>query len=360
MIRVAIYSILLIIGIVFSQSFDLHAISEEIFLITMLCLSYIMIEVGLEFTLEKDNLKSYGVDYLVAMGAATFPWVLCAIYFSYTMGLNWQEALLVGRFSAPTSAGVLFTMLGAVGLGLTWVYKKTRILAIFDDLDTILLMIPLKIMFVGFSIKALILVALIIAILLSAYHWLDQARFPTGRHWIFLYAAAIVGFCVWMDHTTDIEIEILLPSFAFGCLMTRERRKEGATYEEHLPWLDFGMRALFMFLVGLSLPRIEFFGISSQEIALHVFVLTILSNLGKMFPIFFYKKEASLNERLALCVSMFPRGEVGAAVLFLAMGLGVNGMAVEIAALSLVLNLLFTAPFILLVIWLLKPVSRTN
>ena len=31
----------------------------------------------------------------------------------------------------------------------TWIFQKARILAIFDDLDTLLLMVPLKAIFVG-------------------------------------------------------------------------------------------------------------------------------------------------------------------------------------------------------------------
>ena len=40
-------------------------------------------------------------------------------------------------------------MLAGVGLRDSWVYKKTHVLAIFDDLDTILLMIPLQIFMIG-------------------------------------------------------------------------------------------------------------------------------------------------------------------------------------------------------------------
>ena len=54
----------------------------------------------------------------------------------------WKENLLLSRFAAPTSAGILFTMLAAIGLKSSWIYKKIQVLAIFDDLDTILLMIP--------------------------------------------------------------------------------------------------------------------------------------------------------------------------------------------------------------------------
>ena len=66
----------------------------------------------------------------------------------------WKENLLLSRFAAPTSAGILFTMLAAIGLKSSWIYKKIQVLAIFDDLDTILLMIPLQIMMIGFALAA--------------------------------------------------------------------------------------------------------------------------------------------------------------------------------------------------------------
>ena len=50
---------------------------------------------------------------------------------------------------------------------------------------------------------------------------------------------------------------------------------------------------------------------------MHVLALTVLSNLGKMFPAFCYRREAHWRERLALAIGMWPRGEVGAGVLVL-------------------------------------------
>ncbi len=114
--QVLIYSLLLVSGILGSQFLDLESSRSAVSMITMICLAYIMIEVGLEFTINKRNLRSYGVDYAVAATAAAFPWILCAVYFVTVFGSDWKEALLVGRFAAPTSAGVLFTMLAAAGL----------------------------------------------------------------------------------------------------------------------------------------------------------------------------------------------------------------------------------------------------
>jgi hypothetical protein len=77
--------------------------------------------------------------------------------------------------------------------------------------------------------------------------------------------------------------------------------------------------------------------------------VTILSNLGKMFPFFCYRKEATIRERLALSIAMFPRGEVGAGVLVVSMGYGLGGIALTVAVLSLALNLLLTGVFIIAV-----------
>jgi hypothetical protein len=84
-------------------------------------------------------------------------------------------------------------------------------------------------------------------------------------------------------------------------------------------------------------------------IAIHVLAITFLSNLGKMFSAFCYRKEATLYERLAVSVAMFPRGEVGAGVLVVSLSYGIGGPALTVAVLSLALNLLLTGVFILIV-----------
>ncbi len=164
MYKVLIYSILLLSGLVMSQLLpaliDSYAsFKPAILVLTMIALSYIMINVGREFEINKNNLKQYGWDYVVAMTTATFPWLGVTLYFLFvlfpqSMWSNadvWKELFIIGRFAAPTSAGVLFAMLAAAGLGATWVFAKARVLAIFDDLDTVLLMIPLSILVIGWN-----------------------------------------------------------------------------------------------------------------------------------------------------------------------------------------------------------------
>ena len=90
----------------------------------------------------------------------------------------------------------------------------------------------------------------------------------------------------------------------------------------------------------------------------HVVVLTLLSNLGKIFPAFCYRREAHWRHRLAVAVGMWPRGEVGAGVLVLSLSYGIGGPVVTVAMLSLALNLALTGMFILVVRKLLDRVPE--
>jgi len=348
MIQVFLYSMLLISGMAISQIFDLSSARFFLTSLTIISLAYIMIQVGLEFTINKKNLKSYGVDYLVAATAAAFPWIFCAIYFIFFFGQGWQDALLTGRFAAPTSAGILFTMLAAAGLARTWVYKKARILAIFDDLDTVLFMIPLKMMIVGLKPELGWIVAIIFILLIAAYKWMHVLKIPTGNFWLLSYGVVIAVLCECFYRAADVHLEVLLPAFALGCMIyfshehTAENHKTSAAENR----LDQGIKYLFMLLVGLSLPKIHLEGMSWQVVALHVLALTVLSNLGKCYASFCYKKKASFKERIALSIGMFPRGEVGAGVLLVSIGYGISGLPITVAAISLALNLLLTGIFI--------------
>ncbi|MEP0841590.1 MAG: hypothetical protein HRF43_02620 [Phycisphaerae bacterium] len=93
-------------------------------------------------------------------------------------------------------------------------------------------------------------------------------------------------------------------------------------------------------------------------IALHVLAVTLLANLGKMFPALCYRREATWRERMAVAVGMWPRGEVGAGVLVISLSYGIGGSVVVIAMLSLALNLALTGVFIWWVKRLLAPSAR--
>ena len=79
-------------------------------------------------------------------------------------------------------------------------------------------------------------------------------------------------------------------------------------------------------------------------------LITALANLGKMFCVLCYRRSATLRERLAVAIGMWPRGEVGAGVLVLSLSYGIGGPIVVVAMLSLALNLVLTGPFI----WIIK------
>jgi Kef-type K+ transport system membrane component KefB len=446
--KVLIYSLLLVAGLVMSQvgASLLEPVRSVIVIATMLALSYIMIHVGYEFDIDKSKPRQYLVDYGVAFTAATFPWIFCALYFVFVMAPSglwghldlWKESLLAARFSAPTSAGVLFSMLAAAGLAATWIFRKARILAIFDDLDTILLMIPLKIMMVGFKWQLMAVVVLIVLMLWMAWRYLNTVKLPTGWVATLSYAAIITAvsevlyrMSKWYDPNVPVHVEVLLPAFVLGC-MIRSTHGEPHPHQDDMAHgkadarASVAISAIFMVLVGMNMPPINtgaqqqatpaqivqdasptpaaptaeevaretteaplategpaiatpgtggqttltYEGADPQllaekrafpgwdVIALHVLVITVLSNIGKMFPAFCYRREAHWKERLAVAVGMWPRGEVGAGVLVVSLSYGIGGPILTVAVLSLALNLLCTGLFIVAVKRLLATVPQ--
>ena len=425
--KVILYSVLLFVGLGLSQALpsllggahDAVAVATRV--LTMIGLAFIMIHVGFEFHIDKSRLRSYGWDYVVAFTAATFPWIFVTGYFVFVMLPTdvwgnfdaWKETLLAGRFAAPTSAGVLFSMLAAAGLGATWLFKKARILAIFDDLDTVLLMIPLKMLMVGLAWQLGMIVVVMAGLLTVAYVWLHRVRMPVTWTWVLGYASIIVVVSELLyagskvvDPSVPIHIEVLLPAFVLGCIAKPRTAAAGDDPEsvEHAlhevlerpneRQAASVMSAAFMVVVGLSMPAV-FDGPDAQHpsptpaslhaaapgsavddpsihggeeqgryvdtvtasqpsitwgmIVVHVLLITLISNIGKMFPAFCYRREAHWRERVAVAVGMWPRGEVGAGVLVVSLSYGIGGPIVTVAMLSLALNLALTGVFILIV-----------
>lgn len=431
--KVLLFSILLLLGLIGSQWLpgvvgSAYATAGDIVrIMTMTALSFIMIRVGYEFDIDKSNLRQYGWDYLVAFTAASFPWFFVTLYFVFVLlppevwgsFAAWKETLLAGRFAAPTSAGILFSMLAAAGLGGTWLFRKARILAIFDDLDTVLLMIPLKMIMVGLVWQLGMTVVVMAVMLTTAYVFLHKVRIPVTWRWVLAYSAVITAISevvykgsMFIDASVPIHIEVLLPAFVLGCVMAYPKQpiQDEATTSHEFVDENRGHEAIdtprerkvttavtcvFMILVGLSMPLIlhgeaavqdgamsEMFestlhagGSPAAEaaesrvgasqkigritatqptmawgfIVLHVLIVTVISNLGKMFPALCYRKEAHWRERLAVAIGMWPRGEVGAGVLIISLSYGIGGPIITIAMLSLALNLLLTGLFIYVV-----------
>lgn len=380
--KVLSFSLFLMLGLVASQTLpgvfregyaSFKTVTDTLLYI---CLAFIMIHVGREFEIDKSRWKSYAGDYFIAMATAAAPWLLIALYYIFVLlppaywsdGEAWKENLLLSRFAAPTSAGILFTMLAALKLKSSWMYKKIQVLAIFDDLDTILLMIPLQILMIGMRWQLFAVVGIVIVLLVLG--WRKLGSYGMRQDWkaVLAYAAVVflltqvlyLGSKALYGDQGGIHIEVLLPAFVWGMVM---RNKHVDTLQERRAATVISF--LFMFLVGVSMPLFVGTGYSADEasslsvtgsqpmmpwsvIALHVVAVSLLSNLGKLFPMFFYR-DRKKSERLALSIGMFTRGEVGAGVIFIALGYNLGGPALVVSVLTLVLNLVLTGLFVVCV-----------
>lgn len=380
--KVLSFSVFLLVGLAVSQVLPFIAgdatrsvkVVTDIFL--YICLAFIMINVGREFEIDKSRWKSYALDYFVAMVAAAMPWLLIALYYIFVLfpstqwgsGDLWKETLLISRFAAPTSAGILFTMLAALKLKSSWMYKKIQVLAIFDDLDTILLMIPLQVFMIG--MKWQMAVILTVVIFLLVFGWKQMGRYGMRQDWkaILGYSAIVIVFTQGIYHISEyflgphegIHIEVLLPAFVLGMVM-KPQHIESRTEEK----VSTAISYFFMFLVGVSMPQFIGLDMNSQPtnpdsvtaslpmmswgmIAVHVVVVSLLSNIGKLMPLAFYR-DRKFSERLALSIGMFTRGEVGAGVIFIAISYNLGGPLLLISVLTIVLNLILTGGFVMLV-----------
>jgi hypothetical protein len=269
----------------------------------------------------------------------------------------------------------------------------------------VLLMVPLKMLIVGIAWQLGLTVLFMAAMLAAAYAFLHKVRIPVAWPWVLGYAAVIAGVSEivtmgskLIDESVPIHIEVLLPAFALGAIMAYPRHGTASAGSHHAEIetpaekrVTTLVAAVFMVLVGLSMPKIlsgDLAGATAMsasveptlhaagagaaesaaseiggkgkvgrvtaaqpplgwlELAFHVLIITILANLGKMFPAFCYRREAHWRERLAVAVGMWPRGEVGAGVLVISLSYGIGGPVVTVAMLSLALNLLLTGMFI--------------
>jgi hypothetical protein len=198
------------------------------------------------------------------------------------------------------------------------------------------------------------------------FGWRRMSSFKLRQDWwaILIYAVVVFGVTHIIYVVTKklfgaddaLHIEVLLPAFVLGMVIKREH-KESKSDE----WITTAISLMFMLLVGMSMPQISASthvtegGIMASQpmpswgvIALHVLAVSVLSNIGKLVPMLFYRNH-SVRERLALSIGMFTRGEVGAGVIFIALGYNIGGAALLISVLTLVLNLILTGGFVLIV-----------
>ncbi len=246
--KIVLFSVFLIVGLIFSQIIpaelgkDVYGnVKYGIDTLLFICLAYIMINVGREFELDKSLWRSYTTDYFIAMATAAAPWLMIALYYMWLLPDGafsdwdaWKETLLLSRFAAPTSAGILFTMLAGAGLAGKWIYKKTQVLAIFDDLDTILLMIPLQVMMIGLKWQLLVILAVVATLLIVGWKRLKKHKFNQSWWALVLYSIGLVavfqGLYLFTKYKfgvdSAIHIEVLLPAFVLGMIMHTSHHTE--------------------------------------------------------------------------------------------------------------------------------------
>ena len=225
-------------------------------------------------------------------------------------------------------------------------------------------------MMVGLRWQLGVIILIVMGLLIIG--WRKMGSYDMRQDWkaILFYAVLTCGITqavylvskYFYGEDASIHIEVLLPAFVLGMVM---RHKHIDTKVEHN--VATAVSFLFMFLVGVSMP--VFFGVdfaaqsaeattitgaqpmmSWPVIILHVVIVSFLSNIGKLFPLFFYR-ERRKRERLALSIGMFTRGEVGAGIIFIALGYNLGGPALMISVLTIVFNLILTGIF---VIWVEK------
>ena len=272
--KVLSFSAFLVVGLFIAQYLpawsgsDYGTVKTVSNVLLYICLGFIMINVGREFEVDKSRWQTYAKDYFVAMATAAMPWFLIAIYYIFVLlppeywnsWEAWKENLLLSRFAAPTSAGILFTMLAAIGLKSSWIYKKIQVLAIFDDLDTILLMIPLQIMMIGPRWQLLVII--FIVFLLLSFGWKKLSKYNMRQDWkailfysVLVFAATQSLYLITKNlygEDASIHIEVLLPAFVLGMVM---KHKDIDTVWERKA--STGISFIFMFLVGMSMPPLQ-------------------------------------------------------------------------------------------------------
>ena len=326
--RLVLFCSMLILGLILGQvcaeamptdTYDTW--KHVVKVVTMFHLSYIMINVGFEFEIDKSNLRAYGKDYLVAMTAATFPWIFCSIYFMFALGEGyneeWRMALLAGRFAAPTSAGILFTMLEGAGMKETWLFKKARVLAIFDDLDTLLLMVPLKGLIVGLKWELSIDLIWVTVLMIIMYKFLHAVDIPATWYAVAGYAFGIAAFCetVYLlsnDHygvdsgiVETLHLEILLPAFTVGCIVKSPHATHAIGEFGKAARMTTGADGKPVLRRMQTLNRIKNMQQESVKFGISVVFMVLV---GLNMPSFFSDPDASGGHRRALAASDVPIG----------------------------------------------------
>ena len=172
-------------------------------------------------------------------------------------------------------------------------------------------MIPIQILMIGMRWQMFVII--IVAILLLWIGWKKMKSFSLRQDWksILFYSFLLFLFIEVLYRLTthfygsggSIHIEILLPAFVLGMIMKGDHTVVPKRQEVRVSNI---ISYVFMLLVGISMPL--FIGVDYDAlglltssvinqipmpgwdvIAIHVLLITLISNVVKLFPMFFYR-----------------------------------------------------------------------
>jgi len=359
-----------------------------------IALSYIIVHVGLDFEIVRWRLPTYALDYFVATTAAVIPLFMIFGYLKYVVGshslppmwfveqpLGVSQGLLLSVFSAPTSAGMLISMMEAADLKATWLFKKASMLAILDDIDSLVFIAFMRILAIGSGYDLRHFGPVIVTVGLLTIAWFNMHKFviPHSWPWVLMYAF-IIGTALWLlegltreypNCTYIFVIAVLIPSFTLGCITYDPKMETSQSYkhieielteefierqeyiDSHAPCMETFMGCAFMFFVGLSMPGLTaLHGMTVTAVIFHVTAINLLMLLGKLVICLFYASETNKTDRYALGLAMCPRGEIGASVIIITIQTlsgRINAAYLGIVVLSVIMNLVLSCGLIVYV-----------
>jgi len=397
-VKILVYSFLMCVGLAISQFIPQAEDDEFGFYVRLpagIALSYIIVHVGLDFEIVKWRLPTYALDFFVATSAALVPLLVVFGYLKYVCGshslphawyveepLGTSQGLLLSVFSAPTSAGMLISMMEAADLKHTWVFKKASMLAILDDIDSLVFIAFMRILAIGGSqIDLRHFGPVIVTVGLLTIAWFNIHKFviPHSWPWVLMYAFILgTGFWIIEGLTREFPhcnfifvVAVLIPSFTLGCVTYDPKMETSQSYkhieielteefierqeyiDSHAPCMETFMGCAFMFFVGLSMPSLNSLGsMSHSAVIFHVVAINILMLLGKLIICFFYSNETSKTQRIALGLAMCPRGEIGASVIIITIQTlkgKIDDAYLGVVVLSVIMNLVTSCGLIVYV-----------
>jgi len=251
-----------------------------------------------------------------------------------------EDDVRLSIFSAPTSTGVIMTMMALFDVKGSWVVRKASVLAVLGHL-CLLFSVAIENSRTGaagnsalFDLECLMPVLVSLGLLALAWFNIHKCMCPHLWPWVLLYAS-IIGIGSWCLEGMSLQfirapevkwfhVAVLFPSFAFGCMIStleasrcfanidfeltedlilRQERMESAA-----PFVDTFVGTVFMFSVGLNMPQINYSLASTSYgiYILHLIVVSILMLLGKLVVYFCYTSHDS-KQRLGLALLMCPR-----------------------------------------------------